>query len=100
MVYQDGRRYKGPMLHGKMHGVGILKYRDGTTFFGPFVDGREHGQGEVTKDRETVRKARGEKGRCDDYIAHSVEKCSNSSNSSRISNVTFPGMASLRNHTD
>jgi len=56
VIFKDGRHYKGPMLNGKMHGIGIIKFLDGTTYFGPFVDGQQEGQGKLKKDGQTVKK--------------------------------------------
>lgn len=45
----DGGRYRGPLVNGRLHGIGTLEWDSGAQYEGHFEDGAMSGQGRLTR---------------------------------------------------
>jgi hypothetical protein len=46
--YENGDKYVGEFLNGKIHGIGIYTYANGDKYVGEFVDGKFASKGTFT----------------------------------------------------
>eukprot|EP01083_Nonionella_stella_P116891 347710_1 len=51
---KDGSTYEGQLLHGKMHGQGILIKKNGDVYEGGFKDNKYDGNGKLTRGNRSV----------------------------------------------